>query len=77
MEKTTQRMAVLNHLRTRGSITSQEAFKLYGATRLSGIIFDFKKQGMDIVTVMCNTTNRYGQHTRYARYMYVHKEDEA
>ena len=74
--KTTQRAEVLNYLKEHGSITSKEAFELFGATRLSGIIFSFRKQGLNILTEDCETTNRYGQHTRYAKYIYVPKEDE-
>ena len=77
MEKTTQSSAVLNHLRTRGSITSKEAFELFGATRLSGLIFNYKKHNINIVTEMCETTNRYGNKVRYAKYIYVPTEDEA
>lgn len=76
MEKTTQRAEVLNYLKEHGSITSKEAFQLFGATRLSGIIFVFRKLGMNIVTEDCETTNRYGQRTRYAKYIYIPKEDE-
>ena len=65
----TQRSEVLNHLKTKGSITSMEAFELYGATRLSAIIFDFRKMGYDIVTHDMQTTNRYGQNTNYAKYV--------
>ena len=73
-EKITQSSAVLNHLRKRGSITSREAFELYGATRLSGLIFNYKKHGINIVTEMRETTNRYGNKVRYARYVYVSED---
>jgi hypothetical protein len=76
MDKTTQRAEVLNYLKEQGSITSMEAFQLFGATRLSGIIFDLRKHGMNIVTKDIVTTNRYGQRTRYAEYIYIPKEDE-
>ena len=76
MEKTTQSSAVLHHLRTVGSITSKEAFELYGATRLSGLIFNYKKHNINIVTEMWETTNRYGNKVRYAKYIYVPTEDK-
>lgn len=69
MSKTTQRNEVLKHLKEHGSITSMEAFELYGATRLSAIIFDFRKMGYDIVTHDMHTVNRYGQGTNYAKYV--------
>lgn len=67
MEKATQRQMVLMHLYER-DITSMEAFEMYGATRLSAIIFDLKKKGHNIVTIMVEGVNRYGEPTRYARY---------
>ena len=74
--KTTQKAEVLNYLKEKGSITSMEAFNLFGATRLSAIIFSLRKQGICIATMDMTTTNRYGQPTRYAKYVYMPKEDE-
>ena len=37
--------AILWHLKTYGTITSYEAIKEYGATRLSAIIFNHRKAG--------------------------------
>lgn len=70
MARTTQTQVVLDHLQNRGSITSMEAIELYGATRLADIIFRLRKQGYIIVTVDHETTNRFGQPTRYAEYKY-------
>lgn len=42
--------ALLEHLKTKGSITSMEAIELYGATRLSARIYDFRKLGYAIET---------------------------
>lgn len=41
---------VLEHLKTKGSITSWDAIQLYRATRLSAIIFNLRKRGMNIRT---------------------------
>ena len=71
MEKTTQRGAVLHHLIKFGSLTSFEAFELFGATRLSAIIFDLRKQGYNIWTDSVSTKNRYGQPTTYAKYVLI------
>lgn len=59
---------VLNHLKEKGSITSMEAFQLYGATRLSAIIFTLRKRGFDIQTNTEVTKDRYGHNCSYARY---------
>lgn len=41
---------VINHLRKYKSITSLEAIKKYGATRLSGIIYVLRDRGFVIST---------------------------
>ena len=41
----TQREAIMWHLKTFGNITSWEAIKEYGATRLSDIIYKLKHEG--------------------------------
>lgn len=71
-----QRSEVLRHLKEKGSITSMEAFELYGATRLSAIIFNLRKMGYDIVTHDMHRTNRYGHNTNYARYVLKGVADE-
>ena len=65
MNKTT---AVLQWLQTHAGITSMEAIKNFGATRLSAIIFTLRKRGYDIETVWCDGTDRFGNPTRFARY---------
>lgn len=52
---------VLNHLQQHGKITSWEAIKNYGATRLSAIIFILKGRGWSITTEMVQDgKSRYG-----------------
>jgi len=63
--KTTE---VLKHLQTYGTITSMEAIKLYGATRLSAIIFCLRKKGYDIRTFDVTGKDRYGTTVTYAKY---------
>ena len=48
--KPSKTLNVLNHLKEHGTITSWEAISLYRATRLSGIIWQLKRQGHLIVT---------------------------
>ena len=50
-EVKSQADAVLWHLKTYGTITSYEAIKEYGATRLADIIFKHKKNGYDIDSI--------------------------
>ena len=49
-------------------ITSLQAIKMFGATRLSGIIFNLRKQGMDIRTETKQVKNRYGGTSTIAVY---------
>lgn len=49
-------------------ITSLEAIEMFGATRLSSIIFCLRKQGMNIVTETKNVKNRYGGTSSIAVY---------
>ena len=67
----TKTKAVLKHLEEFGSITSWEAIKEYGATRLSAIIFNLRhKYDMNIENEWIEFTDRYGNKSRYAKYIY-------
>lgn len=63
-----QKDRILRHLLDYGSITTLEAIKEYGCTRLSEYIrqlrFDYK-----IKSVWRKGTNRYGEKTHYVEYM--------
>ena len=67
--------AVLGHMKRNGSITSMEAIELFGATRLSAIIFNLRKRGHDIETVTKGMTDRYGHAANYAKYV-LHEDSE-
>ena len=69
-----QTSEIVKHLKEKGTITSMEAFKLYGATRLGSIIHDLRKRGYEIETVMMEGTTRYGTATQYAKYVYRGEE---
>ena len=76
MEKTSQRNEVLKHLEENGSITSWEAIKEYGATRLSAIIYDLRHYyDLDIRTEIVDFTNRYGNKSHYAKYILEGKHE--
>jgi len=66
----TQREAIMWHLKTYGKITSWEAIKEYGATRLSDIIFRLKNEGYNIKTNLVKKENRFGNTTTIAKYEY-------
>jgi hypothetical protein len=63
--------AVLWHLKTYGHITSYEAIREYGATRLSAIIFNHRKDGYDIDSVPLKKKTRFGKSTTIAKYIYT------
>jgi hypothetical protein len=66
---TSQLKQVLEHLKEHGSITSYEAFKLYGATRLSAIIHTLRhREGYNIVSHYERVTTRNGFQTTIAVY---------
>ena len=60
----------------KGNITSWEAIKEYGATRLSAIIFNLRhKRGMNIRNERVNFTDRYGTKSHYDIYIYDKTEE--
>ncbi len=64
-----QEKLVLQHLEDYGSITSMEAIRLFGATRLSAIIYNLRHNaGYDIITDHEKVITRYGVKTTVARY---------
>ena len=68
--------AILWHLKTYGSITSYEAIKEYGATRLSAIIFNHRKEGYDIDSLPLTKKTRFGRNTTIAKYIYTAPHQE-
>jgi len=60
MKEKSQTSAILNHLKTKGSITQLEASKLYGCLRLSSTIFVLRSRNYNIKTVKKDIKNRYG-----------------
>lgn len=72
MTAKSQREQVLKHLQNhKNGITSFTAFERYGITRLSGRIFELRKEGYEIITDSVTEKNRYGHPMTYARYRLV------
>lgn len=59
---------VLEHLKKYGSITSLEAIELYGATRLSAIIYNLRKD-YEIDGIDSQCTDKYGNTAHYTKYV--------
>ncbi len=70
-----QKDRVLKYLMEYGSITSLEAFRDLGITRLSHWIYSLKKAGYMITSEREQTTNRFGDHVSYCRYRLVSQEE--
>lgn len=74
-QRMTKTKAILLHLEEKGNITSWEAIKEYGATRLSGIIYNLRhRYHMNIINEWFEFKDRYGSPSRYVKYILV-KED--
>lgn len=68
--------AIMLHLQEFGSITSWEAIKEYGATRLSSIIYNLRyKYDMNIINQDIEFVDRYGTKSFFTKYVYI-KEGE-
>ena len=67
MKKKTHAKQVLEYMKEHGSITSLEAIRTFGCTRLSGRIFDLKRRGYNIEKTMEEVPTRDGT-TRVAVY---------
>ena len=66
---------VIKHLKKRKSITTWDAISLYGATRLSAIIFNLRDRGYIINSVWMDGTDRFGNPCRYVKYIYKGRLD--
>ena len=60
---------IIQYMKTHKGITSQDAFRELGITRLSARIKDLRDMGYDIRTLMIEGANRYGESVRYGKYV--------
>lgn len=66
---------VKNHLIKYGTIDSWTAIELYGATRLSAIIFNLRKEGMNIESIPCTSYDRNTEICNYTTYKLVQSDE--
>lgn len=64
----TQKEAVLEYMKTNGSITQMDAYREIGTTRLGARINELRKEGYCIITNTETSKTRTGHHATYARY---------
>lgn len=60
---------ILNHLIENGSITTWEAIKEYGCTRLSQYIYLLRNRHFPIVDKWEHSKNRYGEKVSFKKYI--------
>lgn len=65
----TQQDRVLRYLQDNSSITSWEAIKEFGATRLSAIIYNLKKKVYNFNEEWVTTNNRYNEPVTFKKYI--------
>lgn len=62
---------VLSYLKKGKCLTSYQAFEMFGATRLSAIIFVLRERGYKIGGIWEETVDRYGKKKRFIRYFLI------
>lgn len=68
--KETKTEKILHYLQENKTLTSIQAIEMFGSTRLASIIFNLRRHGEPIETVMVDGNDRYGNNIRFARYTY-------
>ena len=66
---------ILDFMKTHNGITSQDAFKYLGITRLSARIKELRQLGYNISTIMVDGYNRFGEPVRYGLYKLMEDRD--
>lgn len=64
----TQYDRVLDHLKKNKKLSQKQAINLYGAYRLSAIIYTLRKDGYNITTNFKSGKNRFGDNVSWAEY---------
>lgn len=64
----TQCERIIDYIKTFGSITTLDAFKDLGITRLASRIHDLTEDGFEFEREMITSRNRYGELVHYKRY---------
>ena len=71
-KKITQADRVMKYMRDFGSISSLDAFKDLGVTRLAAVVHTLRHKNGHVINMVTETSkNRYGDPVRYGRYSIV------
>jgi hypothetical protein len=73
-QKKTKTAQVKKHLLEKGIIDSWTAINAYGATRLSAIIFNFRRAGMNIVSQPVSVLDRNNNLCNFVNYVLIQEE---
>lgn len=68
MSKISQQQRILKYMNEFGSITTYDAFKDIGCTKLTTRISELRQEGYLIIGTAETSTNRYGEKVTYNRY---------
>ena len=68
MPRMSQKKRILKYMHDFGSITTYDAFKDIGCTKLTTRISELRQEGYFIIGEAETSTNRYGECVRYNRY---------
>lgn len=74
MEKLTQNEMIIKYIKEHGSITTLQAFRDIGCTRLASRINDLKNEGYRFRDEFVTRKNRYGVKVSYKKY-YLEEDD--
>ena len=67
----TQVDRVIAYMKQFGSVSTLDAFKDLGVTRLSARIFEIRKRGYKVKAEPIQAKNRFGEKVRYFRYSLI------
>lgn len=71
----TKKQMILNHLQSIGHITSLQAIREYGDTRLSDTIFQLRRE-YNIVSIPQDGKDRWGHKVKFVTYKYNGKRKD-
>lgn len=64
----TQKQRLLDYLYEGNTVTTLDAFRKLGITRISAVVYDLKKDGHNLITERVSVKNRYGEKCSVCRW---------
>lgn len=69
MKYSNKETRLMRYLSEVGSITSMDAIKELGDTRLAATVFELRRKGINIISTSETNVNRWGEKVTYTRYV--------